>query len=146
MAIYYGSNHTKSFVTIPSQKAEVGENGGKLHFSYDSYTGVQNVYGIGDQIKMMKLPAGARIVSITAKCPSLGTTGIFKVVQDIAGVTSDLLTGADAGGQAVTEALGNVHPLGDKLSGEATLYLQFTEASDAADTVKMELAVVYAMA
>ena len=79
MATLYGSNATKRDVNVPSDKIPAGEQVGEKHFAYDEYSLVGVVLGAADVIKMMKLPAGARVSEVVLAFPDLGTTGTCTV-------------------------------------------------------------------
>jgi len=130
MANLYGSNYTKAFINVPSEKIEPGEFAGKMKVAYDEYDldGLGVVLAANDIIYLMKIPAGARILEAIIDSPSLGTTGIVQL-----GTIADpdrYIASADAGGQAVRARM----PEGadgafEELSVETQLALKCTEIS-----------------
>lgn len=78
MATVYGANYTKQFINVPSEKIPKGEQYGRVHTAYDSYT-ASGAIAINTQINLMKLPAGARVLACTFKHDDLGSAGAISV-------------------------------------------------------------------
>jgi len=74
MAIIYGKNYEGEYVAVPQVKGAVGENGGRVRALYDSFAGAA---AAGDSFYIGKIPAGARILRITAS--GMGTSPSFNV-------------------------------------------------------------------
>jgi len=151
MANFNGVNYAKT-IAVPAQKANPGEINGRVKWLHESYTCVANVYAIGDIILGPKLPAGAKVIDALVRSPSLGTTGIidlgFAASTDLDGtaITADpngLVSGADAGGQAVHKKMSTEAGFMQDFGAEAQVQAIFTEASDAADTLVIQFAVAY---
>lgn len=151
MANFNGSNYAKT-IAVPSQKANPGELNGRVKWLYETYTCVADVYAIGDQILGPKLPAGAKVVDALIHSDSLGTTGILDLgwvaSEDIDGNTvaadpNGLISGADAGGQAVHKKMSTEAGFMQDFGIETQIVAIFTEASDGADTDTIQFAVAY---
>lgn len=78
MATVYGANATKRDNTVPSQKIPAGEVRGIKRIAYDSYAAAGALTS-GDIIKLMKIPAGARVLHAEVVADDLGTTGTAKL-------------------------------------------------------------------
>ena len=78
MATVYGANYTKQFINNPLELIPKGEQYGRVHVAYDSYT-ASGAIGINDLVYLMKLPAGARVLACTFKHDDLGSTGAISV-------------------------------------------------------------------
>ena len=78
MATVYGANYTKQFINNPSELIPKGEQYGRVHVAYDSYT-ASGAIAINTQINLMKLPAGARVLACTFKHDDLGSAGVIEV-------------------------------------------------------------------
>lgn len=151
----YGANHTKAYVNVPAEQFGVGEMNGKVHVAFDSfaYLAANGQYEVGDVIKLMKLPKGARVLEVIASGPSQGTTGIFEVGWDTlpsgtVGDSDGFIDALDLGGQAATDSITeelNVPGMFKKFDEEAQVIMTCTEASDTADGT-ISVAVIYAMA
>lgn len=118
MSTLYGSNATKSLVTVPSEKTAPGESDGRLRVIYDSYAlgGVALV--TGDVIRMgALLPSGSKVHDVKMIFPDLDAG---------AGARLDLgwLASADAAEAADTDGYG------DSINVEAAgVYSMFTSQS-----------------
>ena len=152
MATFEGKNYTK-INGEPSVKVPEGQVTGQVKIIYDEIDFGANVYAIADVIKLgALLPEGARVIDATVKCPSLGTTGIFNVGWEASanGVealdTDGLIVGADAGGQAVlAKCTASSAGVGKQFAAPVQLVAVFTEATDAASGLKLQLWVEYVM-
>jgi hypothetical protein len=151
MATVYGVNYTKKNITVPSLKVAGKEHSGKVRMAFDSYVFEANVVASAT-IKLMKLPAGAKVVDCKVKVPSLGTTGIFSLGYEANGVdVADLdgfllATSIDAGGQAVlgVPTLGSA-AIFKEFSVETQVVLTQTEDTTAALGLAIEVAIFYTM-
>lgn len=137
-------NSKNAALAADGKKAMPGEMNGHTKNHIDEITFTQNVIAIGDYLHFGKLPKGAKILSVLVLCPSLGATGIFDLgfaATDTAVEDADaLVASVDAGGQQVKQA----YPiLLDALSEEKELIAKFTEATAAANNVKMKLVVQF---
>lgn len=154
MATLEGVNYNK-INTEPTQKVPHGELVGAVKTMYDKHVFVGNVNAIADVIKLGDLlPKGARVLSATVKCPSLGTTGILSFGY---AASSDAVEAADAdgfivaanidaGGQAVLgkESAASA-AVGKQFAAAVQPQLVFTEASDAAAGKTIEAWINYVM-
>lgn len=141
MADFYGKN---AQLAIDGKKAMPGEMNGHTKNHIEEYTFLQNVIAVGDYVHLGKIPKGAKILSVLLLCPSLGATGIFDLgfaATETAVEDADaLVASADAGGQQVKTA----YPiLMDALTEEKELIAKFTEATAAANNVKMKVVVQF---
>lgn len=151
MATLYGKNYTKKFINNPAEKVVGKEHSGKVRMAFDSYTFVADAVS-GAVIKLMKLPAGAKVVDCMVKCPSLGTKGIFKLGYEANGVdVADddgflVTTSIDAGGQAVlgVPTLASA-AIFKEFSVETQVILTQTEDTDVANGLTIEVALFYTM-
>lgn len=128
-----------------NKKSAPGMHNGHLKCHYDECTFGVAVVAINDTIALGKIPKGAKVRSVIVKCPSTGTTGIFKLgyaatTADSSDRTADLGSGYDAGGQAVDV---ETNVLAAALEEEKDLIATFTEATDAATTDKLQVSVAY---
>lgn len=145
MADFYGSNYTKAYVNVPSEKIPPGEISGDKKIAYDEYTFDGDVFAQNDIIKLgIKIPKGARVLEATVIAPSLGTTGIFSL-----GTSANpdaLVVAADAGGAAVkAQSPAGAADLGVELSEDTFYELKCTEATDTADGLKIQVWVEYVL-
>lgn len=151
MATFYGVNKTKIDINNPSDKVPAKEHSGKERFVYDEYVFLVNAFAANDEIEVMKLPKGAKIVNAVVRSPSLGTTGIFDLGIRSNGVEAAdqdyLVASADAGGQAVCQeartGTGAVAGLFATLSADTQVVLKCTEITTAAIGLKIQVAVEY---
>lgn len=141
-----GVNYAKT-VAVPQEFIEPGDHVGKVRCLYDEHTFAADVNGVGETILMGgKLPPNARILDAIVKCPSLGTTGIFKL-----GYSGDddyfiPVAQLDAGGQAVLgKATAASAGLGNKLDEEVQPLITFTEATDNAQDVKLQMWILFSL-
>ena len=150
MATFYGVNATKRDVNNPSEKIKVNEQHGRVRRAYDSYTLAAEA-SISDEILMMKLPSGAKLVDARLIAPSDGTTGQWDAGWDAAGsVAADqngIFEGAtegDTGGGAVDSKLaGDRAGYNQEFDAETQLKLTCIEATTASSGDVLELEVFY---
>lgn len=138
---FYSKNAT---LAAAGKKAMPGEMNGHTKNHIDEVTFTQNVLAVGDYVHFGKLPKGAKILSVLVLCPSLGATGIFNLgfaATETAVEDDDaLVASVDVGGQQVKQS----YPiLGDALTEEKELIAKFTEASAAANTLKLKVVVQF---
>lgn len=74
MSTYYGVNATKRDVNVPSQKIPPGEVNGRVRVAYDEFTLTADLT-TSDVIKMMKIPAGARVLDVHLAFDKLDASG-----------------------------------------------------------------------
>ncbi len=149
MASVYGVNNTKKYITVPMDKVQAKEDGGKVRVAYDSYVFPAAAFASGDKIELMKLPKGAKVVNAFVKSPSLGTTGIFDLGYKANGVdvadSDAFVLAADAGGQAVFKRMSTEAGSFKEFSVETTVELTSTEITTAAAALTIEVAVFYVL-
>lgn len=80
MANYYGSEYTDAFVSVPSVKLDNTLHHGGIKRAYASYTVPSaNELTTSDELYLMKLPKGARVIDGAVNAESDGTTGQFNI-------------------------------------------------------------------
>lgn len=149
MASIYGVNHTANYITVPSQKALVGDLGGRVRCLVDQYVAA-GVITSGDVLNLGKLPKGAKVVNGLLSHDDLGTTGTGKLgwgaslELDSAGVTVEA---ADDDGFIASidfNAAANVPFMWEnaptpgmfkELAGEVPVQLTFTASTTAGGTI-----------
>lgn len=140
----------------PDQKVDVAEGGGLLRVAYDSYTfDAADELGVGGKLRMMKLPAGARIIDAEINAPASGATGIavvgWEASADGAEVANNdaLYAGADfdPGGGAVArlKMANDVAGYGKTLAGEVEVFIEGTEITADSGGDTWELYVYYTL-
>lgn len=144
MATVKGANRTK-IDAVPSQKVAPGEINGRMHVAHDEYTFDADVMALNDIIDLaLDIPAGARIIDAGVIAPSLGTTGQFQL-----GTSSDpdaLIALAECGGaDCKAESPAGSADLGKELSAKTSYQLKCIEATDAADTLKIQAWIKYVL-
>jgi len=149
MAIVNSLNNAK-ISAIPSKKIEKGEFGGKVRSLFDSYVFPGAVFAANDEINLITLPKGARVVDAKIVSPSLGATGIFTLghranLED-AEDDNALVISADAGGQAVSASMAAASVANlKKFESETQLYLKCSEATAAANGLEIKVFVEYVL-
>lgn len=143
----YGVNATKRDVNVPSKKIAPGEVNGQIKVAYDEFSPAAAIT-INSVIKMMKLPAGARVIDVLIKTTDLGSAGVFDVGWEANGVEAadadgffaalDVNTAAINKLMAATAAVDGVFK---KFSAETQISITVTTATTAAG--KIQLAVFY---
>jgi len=73
MADVFGSNYQKEFINVPSEQGAIGEMGGKVKASFDSFSGAAG----SDDVYFGKIQSGARILAISSI--GTGTAPVFNV-------------------------------------------------------------------
>lgn len=145
MATVYGVNATKRDNQFVKDLVPQGEYGGNVRVAYDYYTAPGAVIATGD-IKLMKLPAGARVVGVMAKWEDHGTTGAMTLGWEANGtetVDADGLIAAidlTSAGTSVTLASAGMF---QKFSAETQISLTVGTATDASTSKSIWVAVSY---
>ena len=150
MTDFYGVNATKRDVDVPSIKSGIGDDYGRIRCSYEKYTFAADVLATTDSLFMNKLPKGARIIDCFVECGDLGTTGILNIGID-GGANSletadpDFFFAALDVKAAATKSkmLAGIAGAFHKLLDEVNLVVVPTEDTDAADTLTIEILVLY---
>ena len=138
MSDYYGVNYTKQYVNVPSEKIPKGEQYGRVHVAYDEYTTV-GVIETADNIAMMKIPAGARIIEAKMVHEDLGGSGVLEL-----GITGDvdyLLAAVAVNGVGVARSATEAGIM-EKLTEEKQLYITCTN-NTATSGKKVQVVVSY---
>jgi hypothetical protein len=78
MADFFGDNATLAQSNVPSEKIRVSDQHGRMRIAHDKITFAAELT-TSDVLKLMKLPAGAKIYDVEINTDDLGTTGIFDV-------------------------------------------------------------------
>jgi hypothetical protein len=155
MAIHYANNATKRDNSVPSQKIIANENFGRVRVLYDKYDFSNGQLTSGDDLYMMKIPKGAKVLG-----------GAFVAAQGSASAgkctvgwlaSSDAVESVDVDGLFAEKDFGN----GDIVAGmleetaapaglfktfaaEVQAYCEISETSVAADEA-IELLLYYAV-
>jgi hypothetical protein len=145
----YGSNYTKAFVTVPSEKVDVSHQHGRVRVSYDEID-LSSVIALNEKVYLGRLPKGAKVVEAILAFPDLGTAGVCDLgyKYDDASLTSDpdaFLSGVDVNTAADTVKMSdqnNMVGFGVEMAGEASVILTATTATTAI-TGKVKVAVHY---
>lgn len=149
MATVFGVNNTKKYITVPADKVQAKDDGGKVRVAYDSYVFPAAAFASGDKIELMKLPRGAKVVDAFVKCPSTGATGIFDLGYKANGVDvadpDAFVLQADSGGQAVFKRMSLEAGSYKEFSVETTVELTSTEITVSATGLRIEVAVFYVL-
>lgn len=131
-------NGANAALVAAGKKVGIGEYNGHVKMMFETVVFDAAVKAIGEKFVIgAPLPKGARVLDVTVKCPSLGTTGIFDIGYQANGVDSAdpdaFIVGADAGGQAVVQRPGiSAAGLHKKFAAETQVEGIFTEATTAA--------------
>lgn len=145
----YGSNYTKAFVTVPSEKVDVSHQHGRVRVSYDEID-LSTVIALNEKVYLGRLPKGAKVVEAILAFPDLGAAGVCDLgyEYDDATLTSDpnaFLSAVDVNAAADTVKMSdqnNMVGFGVELAGEAAVILTATTATTAI-TGKVKVAVHY---
>jgi len=78
MATVFGENATLRDSNIPSEKIRVQDQHGRMRIARDKFT-LTAVLALNDVIRMMKLPAGAKLYEAEINSDDLGTTGDLEI-------------------------------------------------------------------
>lgn len=149
MATVYGVNADKILVDNPSNKASVGDQGGRMRVIYDTYEAT-GALSLNDVIVMGGLiPEGARIHEVVLAHDDLGTTGTLDVGWQ---ASADGGEAADADGfidGADVATAADTVKMTDNLPFAAGLFKDFSEpvqpaitvstATDAAGTISLAI-------
>lgn len=145
MASLYGVNYTKSEINIPKDKIGKSAVNGDVQVAYDEITLAADLAN-ADTISMCKIPAGARIESISIVSPTLGATGsvdIGNTTSATAYVANVALNGGATNLNTPILAK-NVDGNGDEI--EETLVLTCNAASNAGTGATIKVAVYFTVA
>ncbi len=148
----YGANNTIRDQTTPAPKLAANNNYGKLRVLYDEYTlATGDNFGTSGLIKMMKIPAGSKLIQAYFHSPDLGTTGIVDIgyAASADGVeTADadgLFAAVDCGGVAADAWMTSGAALGKEFASEVEVQIDFTEASAGSGVRVIKLSVLIAV-
>ncbi len=152
MATLYGVNATKRDVTTPSVKINVNNQGGRVRHAYDSYTLLAEA-AIGDIIKLMKLPAGAKLIDARLIAPSDGLTGQWDLgwaaygseVTDQNGIFGGAAEGDTGGGAVDSKLLGVAPGYNKEFNAEVQLQLEAIEATTGSTGDEIQVEVSYVL-
>lgn len=147
----YGDQYTDAYQSEPSVKLDVSLQGGRVRRAYGSYTvDAADEFGTSGLINMFKLPKGARLIECNFVSPDLGTTGIVDIGWDggtNSGETADPngIYAAQSVKAAAVDARMDRTLAGwnKKFDDEVSIQIDFTEATDAAAGLTIELEALY---
>jgi hypothetical protein len=127
MTTYYGVYADYRDVDVPPTKIPPGDAGGKVISAYDYFAFTADLVGGTDTIKMMKIPAGARVVDVKAVFTDLDGSGGTLNIGWAAGATAAEAADADGfmAGVDVTSA-GSISMFEDQ-SSRPGMFKKFTE-------------------
>lgn len=143
----YGVNAIKLLSNVPSEKANVGEQGGVKKVIYDSFTStgaitISSVLNMGGLI-----PAGARILDVKIVSTDLGTAGDLDVgwaagangdeAASADGFFADIDVNAAAASYSMFEDNSSATGMGKKFTEAVQPVISFPEATTAAGTIQM---------
>lgn len=140
-ATLYGTNATKRNQAIP-QLIPQGEAGGRVLLAYDEYTLTADLSAT-DAIKMMKLPAGARVLRATMYTSDLdGSGGTLDVGWEANGVDSaeaaGFISNADVTSAGIFEMAAAAAGLFKKFGAETQVVVTVDGDTDATSgTIKL---------
>jgi hypothetical protein len=139
-ATFYTTNYNSAFVTKPYDKFKKGEASGEKKILFGQLT-LSTALAVNDTIQVGKLPANSRILNggiFVEK--SLGATGILDLGhgasedEDGNAISADpngIVSGADAGGQAVRqESDATSIAMKYRFGAETDIYATCTEVMD----------------
>jgi len=138
MASFYGVNHTKAFVNVPSDKVDVSAWHGRVRQMYDEID-LSAVLALNDKVYFGKLPKGAKVLEAMLAFPDLGTAGVVNLGYEKldSSLTSDedaFLAAVDVNSAAATVKMSdqaNMVGFGLELDGDAYVVLKATTATTA---------------
>jgi hypothetical protein len=145
------TEYANAYVTEPNVKNDVSLLSGRVRRAYASYTlAAADILGTAGLINMFKLPKGARIVDAYVESPDSGLTGIFEVGWD-GGTNGDetadpngIFTSQDSGTAAITVEMDkSIVGWNRKFADEVTIQIDYTEATESASELVIELEVQY---
>jgi hypothetical protein len=124
MATYNGANYKKQYVDVPNTKIPSGEQSGILRVAYDSYALVGDLSS-NDVIRMMYLPAGARVIDVMLAFDDLDASGGTLDVGWAA--SADAVESAQAAGfiSAADCTVADVIKMSDNLANGTGQFKQF---------------------
>ena len=147
MTDLYGSNYTKAYVNMPSEKAGKGEYNGHVKILFDEYVvPTANELATADFIYLGKLPKGARVLGGKVKTDAAGATGIFDIGYLANGVDAAdadaFAASVDPGAAAVLQEL-NGAAIGKKFEAETTVLIDVTEVTADAGGDRIQVWIEY---
>lgn len=131
MANFYGANHTKAYINVPSEKINKGQHSAIPFIAMDSYTAVGTEVA-ADVINLMKLPAGALIKNIVIAHDGFDATIDIGYAGTTQAFASAMVLGASA-----EAAIGDGVALLSELAAEKQVFITLADAPVAAKTVKV---------
>lgn len=142
MSTFYSDQYQIAHIDRPSDRISPVDHTGRVRVAYGKITFTQDVLGVGNIVKLFKLPAGARVFDWWVKHGDLGTTGVAKIGTPDSDAAFGSLTMTSAA--LVRPAVANVglaldvaHP------SPVDVQAEFTTATTDADGVSLEMAVFY---
>ena len=152
MANFYSDN-AQLIEDVPSTKSKANETHGSLRVIYDEITFAAELT-TSDVLKMMKIPAGAKIYDVEINCPDLGTTGTFDIgwaasadggeVADPNGLYAALVM-SGAGGIDRQKYVNSVGGFNKEFSEEVEVQIVASTSTDVATGVKLQIAIYYSV-
>jgi hypothetical protein len=143
----YGVNAINILSDVPSEKANVGEQGGGVKVIYDSFTSTGAIAVSSILYMGGKIPAGARVLDVKIVSTDLGTTGDLDVgwaasadgveAASADGFFADIDVNAAAASYSMFEDNGAAAGMGKKFTASVQPVISFPEATTAAGTIKM---------
>lgn len=150
MAELNGVNNSKRTVSVPSVKLKASNNHGRLRVAYDEIT-LSGELAANDIIKMMNIPAGAKIYDCILEHGGIDSTvDVGWAASAEGGEAADvdgLLDGismASAGKSSMSgiDALGGY---AKEFSEEVEVQIKILDISTTADTEVIKLQIIYAV-
>lgn len=143
----YGVNATKRDNQFVKDLTPQGEYGGNARWAYDYYTSSVAAIALNEEIKLMKLPAGARVVGVLAKWDDHGTSGTATLGWEANGTESadldGLIASIDMKTSASSTATLAAAAIFQKFTAETQITLKITEATDASTSKSIWVGVQY---
>lgn len=78
MADFFGENATLRDSNVPSDKIRSQDQHGRMRIARDKFT-FTAILDTTDLLRMMKLPAGAKVYEVELNSDDLGTTGVLDI-------------------------------------------------------------------
>jgi hypothetical protein len=148
MATFYGINATKRDNSVPAQKIDAMDVQGRVRVAYDEIT-LAGAITTSDVIKMMKLPAGARILDAHLVSADLGTTGTLNVGWEDNGVdgaaASGIFSAADVNSAALSAKMAATYSTNLLKKFSAETQISIVPAANTTAGGKVALAVYYVL-
>lgn len=143
MASYYGVNHTKAFVNVPSEKIDVSAWKGRMRWVYDEIS-LAGAVALNEKIYLGIIPKQAKVVEAILAFSDLGAAGVMdlgyeKVDSSLSSDQDAFLAAVDVNSAAGTKKMSdqaNMVGFGLELDGDAYIVAKATTATTAAGTLK----------